>query len=221
MTIDQAFRFCLYVINKEQRGSLDAAQFNLLAPICQLEVMSILLGNEENLNERGVPPYGYKFNRKIDTYLQPLIIGPVTVNVDSSGNWDYPEGFIWPDSVHKTDYMRIKIVDSDQYPDIKKSEIHPPTSDYPVIVLRNPQGYCDPVNLGSFRMSYLKRPDDPYWAFVVVNDVEVYTGSGSVNFQLHELAHLKICGKILEKVGVNLSEAMITQYAMEKDQRGQ
>lgn len=218
MTIDQAFRLCLYVIDKEMRGSLTGNQFNLLAPIAQLEVMSELLGNEELLNERGVPPYGYNFNRKIDTYLRPLVIGPVTVTVDSSGNWTYPENFIWPDAVHKADYTPIRIVDADQFPDVKINTIHPPTAEYPVLVLRNPQGYCDPITLGSFKMSYLRKPDDPYWAYTVSNDEEVYTGSGSVDFQLHYLAHPRIVRNILSKVGVNLSALEITAYAESQNQ---
>lgn len=220
MTIDQSYRFIQFVTNKEQRGDIKPADFNLLAPIAQLELISNLLGNEELLSPSGVPPYGYKSNRKIDTLLRPLVAGPSTIVVDGSGNFNYPEGFIWPDAVHKADYTKIRIVDSDEYPDIKQSAIHPPTSDYPVIVMRYPQGYCDPINLASFKMSYVAMPADPYWNFTEANDEAVYVASGSVDFALHPIAHLRICMKILQHVGINLDMAQVMQYASLKEKNG-
>lgn len=221
MSIDTAYKFCLYCINKNQAGSFTGAQFNLLAPTAQLELISNLLGNEELLNNRGVPPYGYKSNRKIDTLLRPLVVTPETITVAGDGTWAYPEGFIWPDVVHKTNFYPIKIVDSDEYPDVKTSVIHPPTTDYPVIILNYPLGFCDPITLGTFKMGYLKMPVDPYWAFSVVNDVEVYSPSGSVDFALHPMAHLRICMKILQSVGVNLDMAgLVTAYAQLKEKGG-
>jgi hypothetical protein len=218
MTIDQAYRTCLYIYNKNKSGTFTGQQFNLLAPIAQLEVLGELLGNEQLLNERGVPPYGYGFNRKIDTYLKPLLTQPVTITVLGSGLWDYPEGFIWPDAVYKSDFTKIRVVDEDQFAAVKQNTIHPPTAEYPVIVLRNGQGYCDPNSLASFKMTYLKKPDDPYWAYTVSNDEQIYTGSGSVDFQLHYLVHPKIVRNILKKVGINLSLAEVTMYMENQDQ---
>lgn len=220
MNINQAYEFIQYVANKKQRGIITPDQFNLLAPIAQLETISNLLGNEELLSPSGVPPYGYKSNLKIDTLLRPLVTGPVTVTVDSSGNWNYPDGFIWPDAVHKADYTPIEIVDSDEFPNKKISVIHPPAAEYPVLVLRYPQGYCDPNNLVSFKMSYVKMPTDPYWAYTVTNDEPVYQASGSVDFAINALGHLRICMKILQAVGINLDMLQITAYATAKENSG-
>ena len=63
-------------------------------------------------------------------------------------------------------------------------------------------------------------PTDPYWAYTEVSDEAVYTASGSVDFALHELAHMRICLKILQAVGINLDSAEITQYAFAKEQQG-
>lgn len=220
MTIDQAYRFIQFVTNKEQRGDIPPAQFNLIAPLAQLELISNLLGNEELLSPSGVPPYGYKSNRKIDTLLRPLVTGPITITVDGSGNFSYPSDFLWPDAVHKADYTKIRIVDSDEYPEVKQSVIHPPTSDYPVIIFRSPQGYCDPINLGSFKMSYVAIPTDPYWNYSDVNNEPVYVASGSVDFALNPIAHLRICMKILQHIGINLDAMQVTQYAKLKESDG-
>lgn len=299
MTIDQAYQFCLFICNKEQRNSFTPAQFNLLAPIAQKEVISKLLGNEHQLNERGVPMFAYKSNRKIDTLLQPLMVGPDMITSDTftitgitkanpgvitfssigdlvngesiyisgvigmtnvngntyvitniSGNtaqlkttngdnlnttgfstytsggvarngaFSYPSGMLWPDAVHKLDWSPIKLADTDEYLMIKGSHLHPPSTEFPVCIFRNPKGYVDPINISNFRMSYLAMPADPYWAYVITNSEAVYTASGSVNFALHELAHQWICQVILAAVGVNLDATTVAQYALLKEKEG-
>jgi hypothetical protein len=135
------------------------------------------------------------------------------------GGWDYPEGFIWPDAVQKFDGSLISIMDSDEYPHIKNSVIKPPTSTYPVIMFRDGRGFVDPFDV-SFRMSYVKTPVDPYWAYTVANDEPVYTGSGSVDFSLDPMAHLRICMKILQAIGINLDAAQISAYAQMKENSG-
>jgi hypothetical protein len=299
MTINAAFEFILFIMNKEQRGSITPAQFNMLAPIAQTEVISKLLGNEHKLNERGVPMFAYKSNRKIDTILQPLMVGPELISPDSftitgitkanpgvitfssigdlqngdtiyisgvsgmtqvngntyvitdisgntaqlkttdgenvntsayttytsggtarNGSFTYPDGMLWPDAVHKLDWSPITMADTDEYPGLKTSDLHPPTTDYPVCVFRNPKGYIDPISLSNFRMSYLAMPDDPYWAYVVTNDEAVYTTSGSVNFAIHQLGHQWICQVILQAIGINLDATQITAYAQMKEESG-
>lgn len=308
MNINQAYELINFISNKSQRGTFPPAKFNMLAPICQLEVISKLLGNEQLLNEKGVPPYGYKSNRKIDTILRPLVVGPVLIEPTTytitavtkanpgvvtfsdigdltegspiyisgvigmtqlngnqyvvknfsgntaelwstldakistlvfgtytsggtayDGSFEYPEGFIWPDAVHRLDYSPISVLDEDEYPARKVSALKPPSSDYPVCIFRGAKtaadspgtvrGFIDPLYI-NFRMSYLKMPVDPYWAYVVTNDEPVYTGSGSVDFSIHPIGHQRICQLILQAVGINLDEAAITQYAAMKEAAG-
>ena len=220
MTIDQAYRFVNFVSNKEQRGNIKPADFNLLAPICQLELIANLLGNEEKLTERAVPLYGYKSNRKIDTILLPLVTGPVGVNSDSMGEFVYPSGFIWVDSVYTpSNTVTMRIIDQDEYQHVKKSTIHPPSASYPIVIFRQPKGYCEPNGTG-FQMTYVKMPTDPYWAYVVMSGEPVYTGSGSVDFAVHAIGHLRICMKILQAVGINLDAIQIMQYAKLKEDSG-
>ena len=299
MTIAQSYDFVNFCFNKEQRGTFPPAKFNLVAPIAQLEVTSKLLGNEQALNERGLPPYGYKSNRKIDTLLRPLVVGPTLITPDTfaitaitkanpgvvtfsgigdlsngdlvyitgvlgmtqvnggtymlanisgntaqlkttdvvnvnttsystyvsggtayNGSWSYPTDMIWPDAIHKIDYTKITAVDSDEYPGLKKSHLHPPSSDYPLCVFREPKGYIDPINIPAFRLSYLATPPDPYWAYTTVNDEPVYSGSGSVDFAIHPLGHQRICQVILQMVGINLDSAQLLQYSLAKEAQG-
>jgi hypothetical protein len=221
VTINDIYQFCLIVANKEQRGSFPPEKFNNLAKIAQVEVISELIGNNQLLGPTGVPPYGYRANRKVDESLRPLLVSPQTIAIRPSGEFDYPYGFIWPDSWSKTDFNPITELQEDEYPFRKQSHVVPPTSDYPVIIFRNPYGFIDPYSIGSFKMSYLQRPPDPVWAFDVVNDEPVYNHGSSVQFTLSEdFALVRIASKILTYLGVNLSSEEILSLGLLKDKAG-
>lgn len=221
ITIDQVYKFILFIANKEQRGDIPPAKFNNLAVIAQMEVISELLGNNENLNERGVPPYGYRANRKTNESLRPLLKGPENISIRTSGEFDYPYGFIWPDAFSKSDFNPITELQEDEYPFRKQSHIVPPTSDYPILIFRNPYGFIDPYNIGTFKLSYLQRPPDPEWAFNTVSDEPIYNAGASVQFTLsQDFALIRIAMKILQYVGVNLSSGEISELGFLKDKSG-
>jgi hypothetical protein len=222
MTIDEVYRLVNFVANKEQSGNtFKPSQFNLIAKMSQLEFISKRLGNIKMTEGRQapVPPFGYKSNRKVDVDLRPLLYGPITVPIDSAGKFYYPDRFMWPDSVRKTDLRPMTELDEDEYPHVKHSTFEPPTEDYPIYIYRNPYGFVDPYNIGNFSMSYVKTPPDPIWGYDVVSGVEVYNSATSQDFTVNPYtnAHLEICLIILAKCGINLSMPELTQYAMQKE----
>jgi hypothetical protein len=220
MTIDEIFRLVNYVANKSQSGNtFTPSQFNTVAKAAQLEFISKRLGNIKNIGPNGTPPFGYKSTRKVDEDIRPLVYGPITIPIAASGLFSYPEGYMWPDAVHKTDFTTIWDVDSDQYPFIKKSTVLPPSSDYPVVVHRGIYGFIDPYSIGNFAMSYVKLPPDPIWGYTVVNDTPVYDPTTSVNFSVnpYTTAHLEIAYIMLQMVGVNLSFMELMQFSKMKE----
>jgi len=221
MNIDQLYRFVNFVSNKEQRGNITPDNFNLLAKVAQIEFISTRMGNIQLINQGSVMPYGYKATRRIDEDLRPLVYGPIQINIQQpSGLFAYPYGYIWPDAVHKNDFRAIRVIESDQYPFVKHSRITPPTDQYPICIFRGNYGFIDPYNIGSFQMSYLRYPADPFWNYTMVNDEAIYNPSGSVNLTVLEHTHLEIAMLILKHVGINLDATKITEYAMTQEQKG-
>lgn len=218
MIINTVYQLVLYIANKEQRGDISPAKFNILAKTAQLQFISKRVGNIQIMTDRGVPQVGYESTWRIHEDLRPFVYGPVQIPVNNQGNFNYPYGYIWPDAIHKNDFRSITRLTSDQYPFIKNSQIKPPTQDHPVCVLRNPYGFIDPYSIGSFQMSYLKMPPDPVWGYIVVNDSPVFDQSSSVDFTINPLSYIELVMIILQNVGVNLSSDTISQYAMIKEQ---
>lgn len=218
MIIDTVYQLVLYIANKEQRGDINPAKFNILARTAQLQFLSKRVGNIQIMTDRGVPQVGYESTWRIHEDLRPFVYGPVQIPINNQGYFNYPYGYIWPDAIHKNDFRQITRITSDQYPFIKHSQIKPPTPEYPVCILRNPYGFIDPYSIGSFQMSYLKMPPDPVWGYTVVNDKPVFDISSSVDFTINPLSYLELVMIILQNVGVNLSSDTISQYALIKEQ---
>jgi hypothetical protein len=221
MTIDECYRLVNYVTNKEISGNtFKPADFNLMAKMAQLEFINKRLGNIKAIDPRsGTPPFGYKSTRKVDIDLRPLVYGPITIPINTSGNFNYPAGFIWPDAFHKTDFKPITEVDSDEYPHVKHSTFEPPTTDYPVLIFRNPYGFIDPYNIGNFAMSYVKTPPDPIWGYTEQSGNSVYDPGSSQDFTVNPYtnAHYEICCIILAHVGINLSVDQLVGFAKMKE----
>lgn len=218
--IDEVKQLVDFIADKNGRGYIPPAQFNLFAKMSQLEFLSSRLGNIKQLNQQGVPPFGYKSTRRIDVDLRPFLYGPETIPINSQGNWNYPYGHLWPDSFSKNDFSEITEIDEDEYPSIKHSQIIPPTADYPILIFRNPYGFIDPYSIGSFKYSYIKTPPDPVWGYDVVNDVPVYNESRSVDFTLRQISITDITVLILEKVGIYLDKPQLLQFSQMKQQQG-
>jgi len=221
MIIDRIFKLVLYISNKEQRGDIPPAQFNILAEMAQLEYISKRVP-KNLINERGMPQLGYEASWRIHEDLRPMVYGPEVIQIQSSGNFIYPYGYMYPDAVHKNDFSPITRITADQYPRVKHSVIHPPTAAKPIMIMRNPYGFIDPYSIGSFSMSYLKNPPIPVWGFGFVGDSDrpVFDANTSVDFTVHPLALNELAMIILSHVGINLSEAQVAQYAMVKNNEG-
>lgn len=218
MNIDEAYRLCKYCANKDQSGNtFRPSDFNLLAKVAQLDFISDQLGNPKNLGPNGVLPYGYKSVRKISENLRPLVYGPIGIPIQpNTGLFQYPYNFLWPDAVHKLDWTPMREVTSDEYPNVKKNTVISPDEDYPIWIARGPYGFVDPYSIGTFGMSYVRAPRDPYWNYSGTSGQEVYVASGSVDFEVAPFlnAHFEICMRILAFVGVNLSVPdLLTAFA--------
>lgn len=220
MTIELVHDLVFYIANKDQRGNITPAEFNILAKVAQLEFMSTRIGNIKTINQQGVPPFGYESTWRIHEDLRPFVYGPVNILVRPNGDFDYPYGYMWPDAIHKNDFWPITRLTSDQYTFQKHNTITPPTADYPVCVLRNPYGFIDPYSIGSFGMSYVKEPPDPVWGYTTVNDAPVFNPATSVDLVIPPLCYTEIVMLILPHVGINLSALQITEYANLKAKSG-
>jgi hypothetical protein len=222
MTINDVFVLCQTIFNKSQNGNITPNQFNNAAPICQISVINELLGNEQEYSPgKPVPRYGFDLNQKIHELLQPIIqvASPALSNVGVAA---YPTGCLYIDAIRDTNGSLIYPTEYDEAMILIKSLIRPPRTGHAIYYVFGNNIYVFPYIpfTNVININFIGTPTPPFWNYTETNNVPVYNPTGSQDFQLSPLAHLRICAKILQFFGLNLSVEEVTQYGMVLEREG-
>jgi len=223
MNINDAYRLVDFIANKTvQNGFVSPDQFNNVAPIAQISVINKLLGNEtEYQSGRPIPRYGFGIDQKIMEILRPLIVTPTPLPI-LYGLANYPADCLYVFAIQIPGaYQPAEPVQFDEAIYLTQSQIKPPTDKYPKHYSVAAYLYVLPATLNlTGTISYVRKPFTPFWNYSIVNQAPVYNPSGSQDFELSVLGHLRICAMILQMVGINLSLDRVAAYAMELEQSG-
>lgn len=191
-------------------------QYNVAVDFAQREFISKRLPSMQ----QSVGPVGYESSWRLHEDLRPFVVGPLNIAIQNNGDFAYPYGYIWPDSISKTDFRRIDRVTQDEYSWRKQSLIKAPDSDFPVAILRSPYGFVDPYSIGSFLMSFVQFPQTPIWAYTLVNTIPVFNEAASVDLKVPEISSNEITMIILAHLGINLSSEELVQYGLTRQASG-
>ena len=226
--VDTVYQRVLAIANKEQRGYITPQEFNLLANQAQLAIfdqyfydisqISTLPGNEteyadmlKTLNEK------ISIFKKLDTSLT------------KSGLF-----FLYPNDMYKLgtlyfaqsgglseDGVEIQEVNYDELLDILRSPLTAPTKSHPIYIRRK-EGikiFSTPAITSGVIASYIRRPNDVEWGYVVVNGEALYNASASNNFELHLSEENLLVMKILELAGIVINKpGLITVGQQEQNE---
>jgi len=200
LSVDKVFQFVQFVANKESRGWISPAEFNLAAELAQLEAYSkreaVFIASKKILND-----------------LRPFVKMSGTIT-PSSGLCAYPSDLrhfnnAWMDS----DYQEIKEVTQAELPYLMKSEVCPPSASYPAGVQRDTGFQLYPVSISAdIRMEYIAGPDAPEWAYTLTSNRPVYASGSSTDFGFDEVLFMEIAALCLLHVGLNLDKESVAQY---------
>lgn len=235
MNINEAYFFCKTIANKSQNGDVSPEQFNNLAPIAQLSVINELLGNEQEYqptNRQGgaghpVSRYGLGITQKNMEELRPIISIP-TALVFSGGIATYPVDSIYLFDLAETSGLKeIYPTEVDEARILAQSVIKPPIIGKAIYYVLGPSIYVLPASIINTLVTYVKKPADPLWNYTYVSTVPTYAATGGVigsgssqDFEVSVLLHLRICAKILQAVGINLSLEQVVAYGAALEAQG-
>lgn len=202
LNVDKVFRFVQFVANKESRGWVSPAEFNIAAEIAQLTFYSELEGM-------------YADTKQLAAFLRPF----VNSSVSNSDQANLPTNFrliISPyiSEGEDNEYLPIDELELGEVPARMTSTVKPPSAKYPIIFIRSEKTWVLP-NTIVFSFDYLETPTTtPTWAYTTTSGRPVYASGTSVNFQFDDAAFMEISKRILAHIGMNISKEEITQYAM-------
>lgn len=220
MSIDECYVFLQTVLNKTQNGNVSPAQFNNLAPIAQISIINQELGNEqEYVPGQPIPRYGFGINQKSMENLRDLIKEPQAISF-SSGIGTYPTDSLYLFNVTVNNKL-ARPCEEDEGLILTQSQIKPPTTALPFYYCIGTKIYILPSSITTGKISYVRVPATPVWQYTVTNNKPVYNPTGSQDFEVGPLLHLKICQRMLQYLGLNLDLATVTQFAMAAESQGQ
>jgi len=221
MTIDELYKFVKLLANKENRGWIKPSEFNLLAKRAQLDLIKDRYGSASG---DGIVN-GYKQNSQLWDELRPCIAFNTEMTNDGTGDFRFLADGV-TDIFANGDYLyfisakfegaMVDMMGLEEIEIRRLSDLNPPSLDFPCGVVSNAGIRVfigeDSEDEGNFRLTYIQNPPDPIWSFNVLNNVEIYNPTNSVQLTLPESTHKEIAHRILSYLGVALRESTIVEY---------
>ena len=217
MTIDEVYKFVQFMANKEQRGYVKPSEFNMLAKRAQLDIIKERVGKPST----STGSIGYKESAQLSDELYPVTVFETTLVV-SGDLFSFPSDYLHFISLWYSGEP-VEIVSLGELYSRRKSSLVPPQPDFPVGIIEANGVRIYNSNVGasntSFvaKLSYIKKPSDPSWAYSTVNSIEIYDSSSSTQLTLSDSTHKEVANRILGYIGVNLRESEIITYSEAKN----
>tara|TARA_R100000152_G_C6778021_1_gene208336 strand:- start:925 stop:1593 length:669 start_codon:yes stop_codon:yes gene_type:complete len=213
MTIDEIYKFVQFMANKEQRGFIKPSEFNMLAKRAQLDVLKERVGKASPSGSI----IGYKDSAQLSDELYPVTVFEASLTV-SGDLFTFPADYLHFISL-KYGNNSVEMVSLGELNSRRESSLVDPSGRYPVGVIEASgiRVYTDTIGESNTnndaKLTYIKKPSDPNWAYTIVNNIEIYNSSDSTQITLSDSTHKEIANRILGYVGINLREAEIIQLS--------
>lgn len=208
MNIDSVFKFVNFISNKVQSGTVQPANFNLMAARAQMELYE---------KEVKVWQDSQQITDSMKTFLKNTILNPVS----TTGKANYPGDYVHT-STARSYYVRtngnsvevpVKEVDNDEYGQAMVSEVAPPTKRFPVCTYYDTYIQFLPKDIGFVFLDYFRLPATPVWAYTIINARPVYDPAASTDIEFPDQDFNEIVFIITSYLGINIRENQLIQYS--------
>ena len=240
--VDDVYKTVLFILNKEQRGYMPPAEFNRIATHVQREIFESYF-QYENKQYR-VPSNDSEYSdryKNVDEKISAFKRLSAGLTKNAGGYFEQPADFyklgtvIYTDA--KSNQKEVQRVQENDLLNINMSPLTKPSTTHPIYTYRDNKIYVQPISIANeeVSISYLKDPSDVVWGYYIDNATGGYLwdgngvpanphtgpfpGTGSVNFQLHEVEQTEVIIKILMYAGVIIRDPQIVQTASQLDQQ--
>jgi len=241
MNLGKLYDYIQFVSTKENSGkTYDPEKFNLVLPVAVQEMYDEILANYERdlkITEE-IKPYVTVIP---DPGLQLDSDGIATLPTDYyrfvGCRFKYARTV---NTAPVYSWRPISFISTSQY-DIRitKQGATMPTMKYPICTVRQNSIEFYPANMRGIKFTYIKKAETPLYDYYINSSgLEIFLSTGekhkllagevgsqgqtvvgtiltslTVELSMYEGTHLRIANKMLSRVGVNLSNAQLFQYA--------
>ncbi len=163
----------------------------------------------------------FELTREITNDLLPFLTDPTTLSLNGSGIATKPTNLKYLVALTAgASEKKVDEVDKAMLPDRRNSPLCPPSADYPICTFYNSTIQFYPVNITNVKITYLKEPVKPVWAYTIDEESErvVYDDDASVDIEWGEENHNEIIIKTMDYLGINLREGDLLSFSQMKKQ---
>lgn len=211
VSVDTVYQRVLAILNKEQRGYLTPAEYNLFANQAQLDIFEQYFYDLNQFSR--LPGNSTEYSDMVDILEEKISI------FETSGSTTYANNY-WPEP---TDLYRlgsviyngseVEHVNKNEYLYVTSSPLSKPTNDFPIYT-RDASGikvYGTSEITTGVTFQYVKKPVKVIWNYTEVNGEALYDANGAVDFELHEAEETDLVIKILQLAGVLIKDPSVYQ----------
>lgn len=190
--------------NKSQSGnSVTPPQFN---SFCNAAQMLVFEKDRQIFLKTG------EISDFLSWFLTNTVINPNAV----TGYANYPSNYQHTASVRS--YYNgierpVELVENKAWGEIMASELMAGTKLFPKYTEFDSECRFLPKNIGIVMLDYFRKPVEPVWNYTIVNNQQVYTSTGSVDFEFGEFALNAVASVYLQLIGVNLKDGELSKFA--------
>jgi hypothetical protein len=211
VSVDTVYQRVLAILNKEQRGYLTPAEYNLFANQAQLDIFEQYFYDLNQFSR--LPGNSTEYSDMVDILEEKISI------FETFGSTTYANNY-WPEP---TDLYRlgsvvyngseVEHVNKNEYLYVTSSPLSKPTNDFPIYT-RDASGIkvygASEITTG-VTFQYVKKPAKAIWNYTEVNGEALYDANGAVDFELHEAEETDLVIKILQLAGVLIKDPSVYQ----------
>ena len=235
INIDTVYQKVLAITNKEQRGYITPHEFNLFADQAQMEIFEQYFYDINQFDR--IPNNNTDYSNMIDNLREKVQLfqkyNQEVETINEYGDIQITNNI--PDLYRlgtvKVTYKNFGQAVAEQV-QLHELDLYSTTSS---LTSRNSRSYpiytrlvSGAQNLPYIKIypypntdlngekvviSYIKKPNKPYWGYIVVNDKPLHNSQTSTNFELHSSEESELVYKILVLFGINLKQPQLGQAA--------
>ena len=210
--VDQIYKCLLFLIKKNQSGSIGATEFFYTWNMEQYAYHDDLVGKWQNKNntKEGINT-GLIQNEVIMTKLAPFTI-PVTIPI-VGGHGTKPADLIYSLALRIND-TKVFHINHDQIWAVKDDVIDPPSiadDSYYYTEYLDYYSFLPPA-VTSFDLDYVATCTDVVWGFTIVGGRQVYNAGTSVQPKWNQNTIIEITKRALKILGVSFKDSDFASY---------
>lgn len=232
MTIKETHDFIQFILNKETGGYVSPGEIDMALDRAQMEKFTELFGKvQEYQPGRPIPRVAYGVTMRVHEDLSPFkrkfsittsaadgLIPLVGISV-AGESLDILH-VVSVDVTYNDEPYGVKFLTESEVANRRRSFINPPLQSNPIGVVRKDSIQLYPIAALATTTNVLVRPKKPLFAFTQDGRVITHDPTSSQDLEWRDDAVNDIISRALRYLGVNLSDAEVSQFAGQKTVEG-